>query len=54
MRLVNGANAREGRVEICMHGIWNTVCDNNYGNWYSTEASVVCAQLGYSREGKLS
>ena len=43
------ANAREGRVEICIHGTWNTVCGNDYGN---SEASTVCAQLGYSHEGK--
>lgn len=52
VRLVNGANAREGRVEICIHGVWNTVCDDYYGSWYSSEASVVCAELGYYREGK--
>jgi hypothetical protein len=52
VRLVNGANAREGRVEICIHGTWNTVCDDYDGYWYHSEASTVCAQLGYSREGK--
>ena len=41
LRLVNGANAREVRVEICIRGTWNTVCGNDYGTG-SSEASTVC------------
>ena len=52
VRLV-GSSPREGRVDICNHGVWNTVCIKSiflflFGN---SEASVVCQQMGYSSRG---
>ena len=49
VRLVGGANEHEGRVEVCARNLWGTVCDNS---WHDEDASVVCAQLGFSRGGE--
>ena len=43
VRLVNGAT-NQGRVEVCVGQTWGTVCDHGF---YSSDARVVCQQLGY-------
>uniref|UniRef100_A0A1X7SQF6 EGF-like domain-containing protein n=1 Tax=Amphimedon queenslandica TaxID=400682 RepID=A0A1X7SQF6_AMPQE len=44
INLVNGPHDWEGRVDVCVNESWGTVCDNN---WDSTDAAVVCSQLGW-------
>ena len=49
VRLADGTANTEGRVEICFNQRYGTICDDL---WDNTDASVVCGQLGFSRESK--
>lgn len=51
IRLVNGMNAREGRVEVCLNEAWGTICDNSFDE---VDGSVICGQLGFSRRSTYS
>ncbi|XP_020710705.2 uncharacterized protein LOC105690556 isoform X4 [Athalia rosae] len=44
LRLAGGRNPLEGRVEIRHHGIWGTVCDDDFSQ---ATATVICKSLGY-------
>ena len=45
VRLVDGSNQYEGRVEVCINDQWGTICDNS---WDNIDATIVCKQLGYA------
>ena len=47
VRLVNGATAKEGKVQICLNRIWGAFCyrENYYS--YNLDASIICRELGY-------
>jgi len=45
IRLVDGPDSFEGRVEICHRNLWGTVCDNY---WNENGGIVACRQLGLS------
>ncbi|NXQ97312.1 NETR protein, partial [Sagittarius serpentarius] len=42
IRLMDGENKKEGRVEIFINGQWGTICDDG---WSDKDAAVVCRQL---------
>ena len=44
VRLVDGPNVREGRLEVQYDGEWGTVCDDGFTD---EAAGVVCYMLGY-------
>ncbi|XP_024937981.1 uncharacterized protein LOC107265302 isoform X11 [Cephus cinctus] len=45
LRLANGSSPLEGRVEVRHHGIWGTVCDDDFT---TAAATVICKSLGYA------
>lgn len=44
MRLVNGTDINEGRVEVFHNNQWHTICDEQ---WNDDDAAVVCNELDY-------
>ena len=49
VRLQDGSYPNEGRVEVCINGVWSSVCDIG---WDSSDANIVCSQLGYYHIGQ--
>ena len=50
VRLQNGSNELQGRVEVCYNDAWGTICQNRFSG---EEAQIVCQQLGFLTEGKI-
>ena len=49
VRLTGGVIAQEGRLEVCINGVWGSVCSDG---WDNTDAFVTCKQLGHGDAGK--
>ena len=50
IRLVGTDTPTQGRLEVCLYGVWGSVCDDQ---WTERNSEVVCRQLGYENSGKL-
>ena len=49
IRLANGVIEQEGRVEVCINGLWASICDKS---WDKTDAHIVCREMGYPELGE--
>ena len=49
MRLVDGNNILEGRLEVCFNRVWGTVCDSGFN---ADDAQVICNQLMVPFQGE--
>ena len=49
VRLIGGLIPEEGTVEVCVNGVWSSVC---HWSWDYKDAFVVCRQLGYPATGE--
>lgn len=38
--MVGGSSNYEGRVEVCVNGVWSSVCGGDF--WGGNEATVAC------------
>ena len=48
VRLVNGADKYEGQAQVCVNGVWGTICDNG---WDKSDSDAFCGELGFSSYG---
>ena len=54
VRLSGGDIEQEGIPEVCVNGVWGSICA--YGgkyewSWSSADGQVICRQLGYHDNG---
>lgn len=49
LRLVNGLVEASGMLEVCIGGVWGSVCDDGFD---LVDAGVACRLLGHLSEGK--
>lgn len=50
VQLVGTDTPTQGRLEVCLYGVWSSVCDDG---WTDRNSEVVCRQLGYEGNDKL-
>ena len=44
VRLSGGDIEQEGIPEVCVNGVWGSICDSG---WSSSDGLVICRELGY-------
>lgn len=50
VRLFGGATNYEGTIELCLGGVWGSIC--HFG-WDINDANVICSQLDFSEAGNM-
>ncbi len=50
VRLFGGDTVNEGTIEVCLGGVWGSIC--HFG-WGPNDIDVICSQLGYSSAGNV-
>ena len=48
VRLSGGDIEQEGIPEVCVNGVWGSICDSG---WSSIDGQVICRELGYVDTG---
>ncbi len=51
VRLEDGHNSLEGRIEVCYDKVWGKVCRSNLNGNYYGYGDKICQQLGYQSSG---
>ena len=49
VRLAGGDISQEGRLEVCLDGVWGSVCGDG---WDQTDAHTLCQQLDLGEGGQ--
>ena len=49
IRIMNGTTPWNGRLEICLGGVWGAVCEDKFED---IDAQVACRQLGFSTKSE--
>ena len=49
VRIAGGDGISYGRVEVCISGVWGTICSDAF--WDNTDAGVICRELGFPQHG---
>ena len=49
VRLADGDISQEGRLEVCLGGVWGSVCGDG---WDQTDAYTLCQQLDLGEGGE--
>ena len=51
VRLVDGDTANEGKVLLCINGVWGTLCHSSLN---TIDAAVICSTAGYPNGYKIN
>ena len=49
VRLADGDIGQEGRLEVCLGGVWGSVCGDG---WDKTDAYTLCQQMNLGEGGQ--